>query len=77
MEIDFLGEKGNKLWLALNTKISDNLYLTLKYRVKHYKTREYEWRAWWNDVGELGDLNYLDRVEKTEHSFRLHLDLRL
>jgi len=77
MEIDFLGEKGNKLWLALNTKISDNLYLTLKYRVKHYKTREYEWRAWWNDVGDLGDLNYLDRVEKTEHSFRLHLDLRL
>jgi len=77
MEIDFMGEKGNKLWFALHSKISSNLYLTLKYKVKHFKTREYEWRAWWNDVGELGDLNYLERVEKTEHAIRLQLDLRL
>jgi helix-hairpin-helix protein len=77
MEIDFMGEKGNKYWFALHTKISSNLYLTLKYKVKNYICREYEWRAWWNDVGDLGDLNYLDRVERTEHALRLNIDLRL
>lgn len=77
MEIDFMGEKGNKFWFAIHSKISSNLYLTLKYKVKHFTSREYEWRAWWNDVGNPGDVNYLDRVEKTEHALRLNLDLRL
>lgn len=77
MEIDFMGEKGNKFWFALHSKISSNLYLTLKYKIKRYTCREYEWRAWWNDVGDAGDANYLDRVERTDHALRLNLDLRL
>ena len=77
MEIDFMGEKGNKFWFALHSKISSNVYLTLKYKIKRYTCREYEWRAWWNDVGDVGDANYLDRVERTDHALRLNLDIRL
>ena len=74
MEIDFMGESGIKSWIAIQSKISDNLYLMLKYKVKRYNTLESEWRAWWNEPGEEGTANSFSMVEKTETAIRLQLD---
>ncbi|MEA1973107.1 MAG: competence protein ComEA, partial [Candidatus Cloacimonadota bacterium] len=74
MEIDFMGESGIKSWVSLQSKISDNLYLMLKYKVKRYNTLESDWRAWWNEPGEEDTNNYFSMVEKTETSIRLQLD---
>lgn len=72
MEIDFMGENGVKYWFALQNRISDNLFLSIKVKVKHYKTREYEWRAWWNEPVE--EDGYFARVDKKENTLRLQLD---
>jgi len=72
MEIDFMGENGVKYWFALQNRISDNLFLSIKYKIKHYKTREYEWRAWWNEPVE--ENGYFERVDKKENTLRLQLD---
>ena len=74
MEIDFMGEKGMKFWFSIHDRISNNLYLTLKYKIKHYRTKEEEWRAWWNEPSEDVGENYFARVERKEHSIRLQLD---
>lgn len=73
VEIDFMGEGGTKLWFSLHDKISNNLYLTLKYKTKRYKTQEVEWRAWWNELPESGEY-YFKTVDKTENAIRLQLD---
>ncbi|MDY6916248.1 MAG: competence protein ComEA, partial [Candidatus Cloacimonadota bacterium] len=73
IEIDFMGEGGTKFWFALHDKISNNLYLTLKFKTKRYKTKEVEWRAWWNDLPESGEY-YYETVRKTENAIRLQLD---
>jgi hypothetical protein len=79
MEIDFMGEQGNKYWFTFQSKISSNLFLSLKYKIKHYKTREAEWRTWWNtNPGEEDDYNdelvYFNKVERKETAIRLQLD---
>jgi len=71
MEIDFMGDRGMKYWLAFHDRISDNLYVTLKYRYKHYRTLEYSIREY--NVPVTGD-NYYSRVEKDDHLIRLQLD---
>ena len=72
MEIDFMGENGVKYWFSLQNKISDNLFLNIKVKIKHYKTRAYEWRAWWNQPVE--EDGYFVRVDKKEHTIRMQLD---
>lgn len=79
MEIDFMGEQGNKYWVTMQSKISSNLYLSLKYKIKHYKTREAEWRTWWNtnpgdESSYTGEEIYFPVVEKKETAIRLQLD---
>ena len=73
MEIDFMGEGGMKFWFAIHDKIANNLFLTLKYKIKDYKTKENEWRAWWNEPPDEGEC-YFQTVKKTEQSIRLQLD---
>ena len=79
MEIDFMGEQGNKYWLSIHSKIASNLYVSLKYKVKHYKTKEMEWRTWWNtdpqDEDDYnGEVTELTRVDKKENAIRLQID---
>lgn len=76
MEIDFMGEKGNKYWFSIHDRISNNLYVTLKLKIKHYKTREYEWRKWWNEPVDSYEVGYLRRVQRTDSSIRLQLDYK-
>jgi hypothetical protein len=73
IEIDFMGEQGIKYWFHIQDKISDNLYVTLKYKIKQYITNEYEFRAWWNEP-EPGMADYFERVEREDHTLRLQLD---
>ena len=73
IEIDFMGEQGLKYWFSIQDKISDNLYVTMKYKIKQYVTNEYEFRAWWNEP-EPGMADYFDRVEREDHTLRLQLD---
>lgn len=73
MEIDFMGEKGMKAWVALHTRISQNMYLSLKFRNKTYEAKELSIRAYNAPVdGE----NYFQRVEHKENTIRLSLDYR-
>jgi DNA uptake protein ComE-like DNA-binding protein len=79
MEIDFMGEKGMKFWFAIHDKIANNLYLTLKYKIKRYDTQEKEYRAWWNDVPDDGGESYVyiyNKVEKVQTAIRLQLDYK-
>jgi len=73
MEIDFMGEKGSKAWIALHTRISQNMYLSLKYRNKTYETKELSVRMY--NVPVEGE-NYYQRVEHKENTIRLSLDYR-
>lgn len=73
MEIDFMGMQGMKYWLTFYDRISRNLYLTLKYRIKRYKTVDLDFRAWWNDPIEDINENYTT-VWKQVNSIRLQLD---
>jgi hypothetical protein len=73
MEIDFMGDKGAKAWIALHSRISQNMYLTLKYRNKTYDTLEYSIRQY--NVPVDGE-NYYERVEHRENTIRLSLDYR-
>lgn len=74
MEIDFMGESGVKSWISLQSKISNNLYLMLKYKIKRYNTLESEWRKWWNEPGDSDTANVFSMVEKNETAIRLQLD---
>ncbi len=73
MEIDFMGEKGAKAWVALHSRISQNLYLTLKYRNKTYQTKELNVRLY-NVPLEAN--SYFERVQHSENTIRLNLDYR-
>ncbi len=73
MEIDFMGEKGAKAWVALHTRVSQNMYLTLKYRHKTYQTKELSIRQY--NVPVEGE-NLFERVEHSENTIRLDLEYR-
>ena len=73
MEIDFMGEKGAKAWVALHSRVSENMYLSLKFRNKTYQTKEYSIREY--NVPVEGE-NYYQRVEHKENTIRLSLDYR-
>lgn len=78
MEIDFMGEKGAKAWVAFSSRISNNMYMNLKFRNKTYQDRELRIRQN-NDPNHsnLSDqLTYFDRVERSENAIRLSLDYR-
>ena len=73
MEIDFMGMQGMKYWLTFYDRIAGNLYLTLKYRIKRYKTIDLDLRKWWNEPLEDINENYTT-VWKQINSVRLQLD---
>ena len=73
MEIDFMGEKGAKFWVAFHSRISQNMYLTLKYRNKTYQTQELSIREY--NVPVQGE-NLFQRVEHKENTIRLSLEYR-
>ena len=73
MEIDFMGDKGAKAWVALHSRISDNMNLSLKFRNKTYQTKEYSIRKY--NVPVDGE-SYFPRVERKENTIRLSLDYR-
>ncbi len=73
MEIDFMGERGMKYWFTFYTRVSGNLYLTMKYRLKRYRVKELEFRKWWNDPVDEIDNNYT-KVWKQDNTIRLQLD---
>ncbi len=75
MEIDFMGNKGLKSWIAFHTRISTNMYLSLKYRNKTYQTLEYYMRRYNEPYPAFQD-NYYQRVEHSENTIRLQLDYR-
>jgi len=74
-EIDFFGEEGFKFWFTISDRVSDNLYLTLKYKYKKYNTRAYEYRAWWNEAPEEGEWVY-NKVKKEVNTIKLQLDYK-
>ena len=73
MEIDFMGEKGMKAWVALHSRISRNMYLSLKFRNKTYQTQELSIRQY--NVPVQGE-NLYQRVEHKENTIRLSLEYR-
>lgn len=78
MEIDFMGEKGAKAWVAISNRISNNMYMNLKFRNKTYQDKELRIRKN-NDPNhsDLADqLTYFERVEHSENTIRLSLDYR-
>lgn len=78
MEIDFMGEKGAKAWVSFSSRISNNLFLNLKFRNKTYQTKELRIRQN-NDPNHTNlanQLKYFDRVEHSENTIRLSLDYR-
>ena len=73
IELDFeQTDKGWKTWFNLHSKISNNLYLSLKYKYKQFKTREIEFREY-NDIPDSGEY-YFKTVERKENIIRLQLD---
>lgn len=73
MEIDFMGMQGMKYWFTFYDRISSNLYLTLKYRIKRYKTYDLDFRKWWNEpMDDIND-NYTT-VWRQINSIRLQID---
>ncbi|MBN1948754.1 MAG: competence protein ComEA, partial [Candidatus Cloacimonetes bacterium] len=73
VELDFnQSDRGFKYWFNLHSRISPNLFLSLKFKYKQYLTRELEFRLF-NEIPTAGEY-YYDRVEKRETSLRLQLD---
>ena len=73
MEIDFMGDKGMKAWVALHSRISRNMYLSLKFRNKTYQTQELSIRQY--NVPVEGE-NLYQRVDHKENTIRLSLEYR-
>jgi DNA uptake protein ComE-like DNA-binding protein len=75
IELDFdQKDRGFKYWFNIHSRISSNLFLSLKYKYKQFLTRELEFRKF-NvlpdpDEGEY----YFQRVERKENILRLQLD---
>jgi len=73
VELDFdQSDYGMKYWFNIQSRISDNLYLTLKYKEKIFRTLESEYRDY-NDIPENGEY-YFSRVEKRNTTIRMQLD---
>lgn len=73
MEIDFMGDKGMKAWVNLHSRISKNMYLSLKFRHKSYETQDLSIRKY--NVPVDGE-NLFRRVERKENTVRLSLEYR-
>ncbi len=70
VELDFdQSDKGYKTWFNIHSRISNNLFLSLKYKYKQFKTREIEFREYNETVTA-----YFRNVQKSENSIRLQLD---
>ncbi len=78
MEIDFMGEKGSKAWIAITSRISQNLYMNIKFKNKTYQDKEIRIRRYNDpyDSSLAGRPIYLDRVERSENTIRFSLDYR-
>jgi len=78
MEIDFMGEKGSKAWIAVTSRISQNLYMNLKFRNKTFQDKELRIRNYNSseDPVLVDDPVYFQRVEHSENTVRLSLDYR-
>lgn len=73
VELDFdQSDRGFKYWFTFNSRISNNLYLSFKYKYKQFMTRALEFRLY-NDIPDEGEW-YFDRVEHKTHTLRLQLD---
>ena len=74
-EIDFLGEHGIKYWILIQNKLANNVYLSLKYKTKYYRSKELFFRTWWNT--ELEDQPfYFRNVNRIDNAVRLQIDWR-
>ncbi|HNX03141.1 MAG TPA: helix-hairpin-helix domain-containing protein [Candidatus Cloacimonas sp.] len=78
MEIDFMGEKGSKAWVAFTSRISQNMYLNLKFKNKTYQDKEINIRNYniSDDSTLLDDPVNFQRVEHSENTIRLSIDYR-
>jgi hypothetical protein len=80
MEIDFMGDKGSKAWVAITSRISQNLYMNIKFRNKTYQDHEKRVRTIPQNISTSQYLNgyqiYLERVEHSENTIRFSLDYR-
>lgn len=78
MEIDFMGERGAKAWIAISSRISNNMYMNIKFRNKTYQDKEIRIRQYNdpNDPALDGQLTYAERVEHSENTIRFSLDYR-
>jgi hypothetical protein len=73
MEIDFMGSRGVKYWVTFEDRVANNLYLSLKFRVKHYQAQEIDSRYYNED---LTDPLYARNVRNTEHAIRIQIDYK-
>jgi len=67
-----MGQQGMKYWFTISSMVSQNLFIRLKYHIKNYKTRELDFRKWWNDP--VDEYYSSTTVERRETSMRLQLD---
>lgn len=73
IELDFdQSDRGFKTWFNVHSRIANNVYLSLKYKYKKFKTRELEFRDY-NEIPEDGEY-YFQRVEREENIVRMQLD---
>jgi len=73
VELDFeQTDRGFKYWFAVSSRVSNNLYISFKFKYKKFLTRQLEYRDY-NEIPEEGEW-YFDRVEQKENIIRLQLD---
>ena len=72
MEIDFMGERGYKYWFAVQDRISKNVWVSIKYKYRKFKTKVLDLRQWDNSEYE-GEPEFT-KVEKEQQSIRLQID---
>jgi hypothetical protein len=75
MEIDFMGNKGCKSWIAFHSRISQNMFMSLKYRNKTYQDLELRLRKY-NEAFPATQDNYFQNVQHSENTIRLQIDYR-
>ena len=73
VELDFeQTDRGFKYWFAVQSRISNNLYISFKYKYKQFLTRQLEFREY-NEIPAAGEW-YFERVEHKQNIIRLQLD---
>jgi hypothetical protein len=73
VELDFdQTDRGFKYWFHLHSRISSNLFLSIKYKYKQFLTRQVEFREY-NEIPEEGEW-YFKKVENKQNIIRLQLD---